>query len=134
MARPRHAIARAALLAADEIVAVGIATPVGVIALLRHLGEVRALVPARARLHVVVNRAPKGAFRRGEVVEEVGRSFDIASVTVVPHDRRVERAAWDGATVARGPFTRAVATLATAVSDRPRVEEAVDELELRVVS
>jgi hypothetical protein len=43
----------------------------------------------------------------------------------VPHDPRVAAAAWDGATVARGPFTRAVDRVAAAVE---RVTAAVEEV------
>jgi MinD-like ATPase involved in chromosome partitioning or flagellar assembly len=110
MARPRHAIARACIGDADEIVAVGGANPVGVVRLLAWIGDARALAP-RAPLHVVVNRAPKDAFRRGEVIDEIAAAHAVTSVTVVPDDRRVGVAAWAGTPVARGPFTRAVAQL-----------------------
>jgi hypothetical protein len=135
MARPRHAVGRAALAGADEIVAVGAATPVGVARLLGWIGEVRLLSP-RAPIHVVVNRAPKNAFRRGEIVDEIVRSFGVASVTIVPYDRRVEAAAWDGVTVPRGPFRRAVAKLVEALSLGVAADNAVqvDELELRTAS
>jgi MinD-like ATPase involved in chromosome partitioning or flagellar assembly len=111
-ARPRHAVARALLGEADEIVAVGAATPVGVTRLLAWIADARAFASPSA-LHVVVNRAPKDAFRRGEIVDEIANAFAVASVTVVPNDRRVEAAAWAGALVGRGPFTRAVAALAS---------------------
>jgi hypothetical protein len=111
MARPRHAIARAVLAEADAIVAVGVATPVGVTRLLAWVADARTLAP-RAPLHVVLNRAPKDAFRRRELVGEVEGSFGVASVSVVPHDRRVDTAGWNGTAVGRGPFTRAIAQLA----------------------
>jgi MinD-like ATPase involved in chromosome partitioning or flagellar assembly len=121
MARPRHAVTRALLAEADEIVAVGAAGPVGVARLLAWIGDVRALAP-RAVVHAVLNRAPKDEFRRGELVDEVGDRFGVASVSVVPHDRRVMAAAWDGAVVARSPFTRAVARL-VATLDHARGDE-----------
>jgi hypothetical protein len=131
MARPRYAVARAALAEADDIVAVGAADPVGVGRLLHWVASARALAP-RTALHVVANRAPKDRFRRSELVEELGNSFGVASVTVVPHDRRVETAAWNGALVTRGPFTRAVAALARDLAATDGTPE--PEVHLRAVS
>jgi hypothetical protein len=122
MARPRHAVARAVLAEVDELVAVGAATPVGVARLLTWIGDVRALAP-RAVVHAVLNRAPKDAFRRGELVDEVGARFGVASASVLPHDRRVEAAAWDGAVVPRGGFTRAIARLVATLDDARDTEE-----------
>jgi hypothetical protein len=133
MARPRHALARAALTDADEIVAVGGGTPVGVARLVGWIADARLLAP-RAALHAVVNRAPKDAFRRGEIIDEIGRSFGVTSVTIVPHDRRVEAAAWDGVLVPRGPFLRAVGNLAQQLLTSAREKEPVDDIDLRVAS
>jgi hypothetical protein len=116
MARPRHALARAFAMEADALVAVGDASPVGVVRLLGWIADARSLTP-RAPLHVVVNRAPKDGFRRAEVVDEIRQSFGVASVHVVPQDRRVVAAAWNGTLVARGPFTRAVARCAEACTE-----------------
>jgi hypothetical protein len=111
MARPRHAVARACVGQADEIVAVGYASPAGVARLLALLADVRALAP-RVPVHAVVNRAPRDAFRRGELAEEIGSAHGVTSVSVLPADRRVETAAWAGTAVGRGPFTRAISRLA----------------------
>jgi MinD-like ATPase involved in chromosome partitioning or flagellar assembly len=128
MARPRHAVTRALVMEADAIVAVGAASPVNVTRLVAWLGAARELAP-RTPIHAVVNRAPKHAFARGELVDEVGRAFGVASVTVVPHDRRVEQAAWDGGIVTRGPFVRAIARVAAArLSVVADVDEAAEEL------
>ena len=75
-------------------------------------------MPARsnpvAPLHLVVSRAPGDRFRRGEIVDEVTRTFPASSLTFVPADRRVEDASWEGELVASGPFVKAVASLAVA--------------------
>ncbi|MCU1427265.1 MAG: hypothetical protein JWL83_1265 [Actinomycetia bacterium] len=120
MARPRHALARALIGEADDIVAVGAASPVGVARLLAWVGNVRALAP-RTPVHVVMNRAPNDAFRRGEIVEEITAAFPVTSVSMVPEDRRVVAAAWAGSPVARGAFTRAVVRLERAL-EAPGVE------------
>jgi MinD-like ATPase involved in chromosome partitioning or flagellar assembly len=133
MARPRHAVARALVMEADAIVAVGAASPVGVTRLIAWLGAARELVP-RTPVHALVNRAPKNVFSQGELVEEVGRAFGVASVTVVPFDRRVERAAWDGVPVGRGPFVRAMARVAAEVLSAEVDEAADDADELRAAS
>jgi MinD-like ATPase involved in chromosome partitioning or flagellar assembly len=111
MARPRHAVARACVAEGEELVVVGQASPAGVARLLARLGDVRALAP-RTPLHAVVNRAPRDAFRRGELTAEIGAAYGVTSVSMIPADRRVETAAWAGTLVARGPFTRAVTRLA----------------------
>jgi hypothetical protein len=135
MARPRYAVARAAVAEADEIVAVGNASPVGVARLLRWIADARILAP-RAALHVVANRAPKDSFRRGELVDELGGSFGVASVTVVPFDRRVEAAAWNGQVVGRGPFMRAVDRVARelAIHDHGRNAEDTLDVDVRAAS
>ncbi len=133
MARPRHALSRALVGEADVIVAVGSASPVGVARLVAWIGAARALAP-HTPIHAVVNRAPSRAFSQGELVEEVGRSFGVASVTVVPHDRRVEQAAWDGAAVPRGSFVRAVARLAEAVVAALDTNDVAGGTELRAAS
>jgi MinD-like ATPase involved in chromosome partitioning or flagellar assembly len=109
----RHAVVRSAVSGADLHVVVGAPTPVGVTRLLAHLADLRAL--SSAPVHVAVNRAPSDRFRVGEVRDEVVRTFVPASLTVLPADRRVEQAAWDGAVVGAGPFTKAVRGLVHAL-------------------
>jgi hypothetical protein len=114
---------------------VGWASPVGATRLVAWIGAARAHAP-RTPVHAVVNRAPKRAFSQGELVDEVGRAFGVASVTVVPCDRRAEQAAWDGTVVTRGPFVRGVGhvaaeVLATLDTD---TDGATNEVELRAVS
>src|SRR5262249_38086866 len=93
MARPRHAPARAIVAEASHIVAVGEASPVGVARLIAWIGGARLLAP-ETRLHAVINRAPKDAFRRGECLDAVADSYAISSLTFVPDDPRVSAAAW----------------------------------------
>lgn len=110
----RYGVTRELLRAADAVVGVGVPTPVGVARLLAWTAEVQALRGGRAP-HLVLNRTPRGTFRRAEVEEELRRACSPASVTFVPEDPRVGAAAWEGTLPEPGPFRRAVAGLAEAV-------------------
>lgn len=109
----RYGIARAVVAAADQIVAVAHPSPVGLARLLEWVADVRAL--SRAPIHVAFNRVPRGRFMRGELEEELRRTYAPPTVVFVPHDRRVEEAAWAGELVRPGPFIRAVRDLTAAV-------------------
>jgi CO dehydrogenase nickel-insertion accessory protein CooC1 len=125
MARPRNAVARALVAEGDAIVAVGEASPVGVGRLLQWMGAARRLAP-RTPMHAVLNRVPANAFKRGELVDEIAGAYATASVSLVPYDRRVVDAAWDGVRVRRGPFVRAVHALATRVDGALAADSAGD--------
>jgi Flp pilus assembly CpaE family ATPase len=92
-------------------VVVGQESPVGVMRLCTWLRE-----RAADRPHVVLNRCSGSTFRRYEIAAEVGRATEPASLVTLPEDSRVGEAAWHGRVVARGPFTRAVEGLATAIT------------------
>jgi MinD-like ATPase involved in chromosome partitioning or flagellar assembly len=113
--RSRYGISRAVVGDATDVIGVSPATPVGVTRLLGWVGDVRAL-NAGATIHLAVNRAPRDAFRNAELEQEIRRTFDPASLVFLPHDPRVEAAAWSGTLVAYGPYARAVAELATRVA------------------
>lgn len=102
---------RAVVSAADTIVGVGLATPVGLTRVLEWVAAVRTL-NGPAPLHLVLNRAPAGAFQRREIEAELQRTFAPASLTLLPPDPRVPAAAWAGRAVEDGPFRRGVAALA----------------------
>jgi len=113
--RSRYGISRAVVGDATDVIGVAPATPVGVTRLLGWVSDVRAL-NAGATIHLAVNRAPRDAFRKAELEQEIRRTFDAASLVFLPHDPRVEAAAWSGTLVAYGPYARAVAELATRVA------------------
>jgi hypothetical protein len=97
-------------LATDQTVFVTHATPVGISRCLdafRHHDLVRA--------HLVLNRAPRGAFERAEAMHAVLDEARPKSVTIIPEDPAVTAAAWNGRPVESGPFVKAVAALAAAV-------------------
>ena len=107
----RYGVTREVLGGADSVVGVGVATPVGVARLVSWIADVVLLAPGRP-VHLVVNKAPASRFVRGEVEAEILRNFAPASLTVLPLDPAVEKAAWRGELVGPGPFTRAVEGLA----------------------
>jgi MinD-like ATPase involved in chromosome partitioning or flagellar assembly len=106
---PGADIARAVLVEAGAVIGVGAANPVSVA---RMLDWIAGLPPGVGPAHLVFNRAPADRFERAEVTAEICRTFTPSSVTFIPVDRRVERAAWTGDVVRRGTFTAAVAALA----------------------
>jgi len=110
-AADRYGVTREVLGAADVVVGVGMATPVGVARLVAWIADVVVLAPGRP-VHLVVNKAPASRFVRGEVEAEILRNFTPASLHLLPLDPGVEKAAWRGELVAPGPFTRAVEGLA----------------------
>jgi hypothetical protein len=110
-ARGPSSLARAVLAEADHVVAVGLASPLGVVRMLTWLAEAHRL-RGRRPVHVVLNRGTGGAGRRAELAGELLRSYTPSSLTHVPDDERVRAAGWDGTLVGRGPFTKAVAATA----------------------
>jgi hypothetical protein len=113
--RSRHGISRAVASEASEIIGVAPATPVGVTRVLGWVTDVRAL-NASAPVHLAVNRAPRDAFRKAELDQEIRRTFDPESLVFLPHDPRVEAAAWSGTLVGYGPYAKAVAELAVRIA------------------
>jgi flagellar biosynthesis protein FlhG len=107
----RHGITRAMLLVADQVVLVGGGTPIGVARTLDWLAEHPELT-RRTPLHLVLNQAPASMFKRGELEREVLRSFLPSSLHLLPSDKRVVDAVWNGHTVSGGPFAKAMQALA----------------------
>jgi hypothetical protein len=113
--RNRYGISRSVVSEASEVIGVAPATPVGVTRILGWVAEVRGM-NAAAPLHLAINRAPRDAFRRAEIEQEILRTFEPASLVFLPHDPRVEAAAWSGTLVGPGPYAKAVAELAARVA------------------
>jgi len=113
--RSRYGISRAVVSEASVLVGVGPATPVGVTRLLGWVTDVRAMNPG-APVYLVVNRAPRDAFRRAELEQEIRRTFEPERVSFLPHDPRVEAAAWSGDIVAYGPYIKAVGEVAVTIA------------------
>jgi MinD superfamily P-loop ATPase len=127
--RGRFATARAMLAEADVVLGVCDASPKGVGRLLAWIVDARNIAQSTPFV-AVVNRAPSARFRRGELFEELTTTMPLHGVVFVPHDGRVTEAAWNGTTVARGPFTRALASLADKVLEECRRRSHDEELEI----
>lgn len=95
---------------ADHLVAVTSASPLGGTRLLALAGDLRHLTAAP--IHVVVNQAPSSQFVQGEIGEEISRSMSPASLTFLPADAKVRKAAWQGTVVRSGAFMRRLGKLA----------------------
>jgi MinD-like ATPase involved in chromosome partitioning or flagellar assembly len=104
----RFGMSRALVDSADRLVAVGNASPVGVSRLLQWLSEVDTIRGGR-RADVLVNRAPSDHFRRGELLEEITRTYEPLSFAYLPDDPRITAAAWDGVLPSKGRFAKNLA-------------------------
>ena len=102
----RFGIARRLVADADQLVVVGDPSPMGVTSVLAWIGEARSL--SGAPVHVAMNHCGKSLYQKGEIVEEIGRTFRSASVVFLPEDLRVRKAAWQGETIPQGRFTKAL--------------------------
>jgi MinD-like ATPase involved in chromosome partitioning or flagellar assembly len=102
-----HALTGAVMTEADVLLGVASANPVGVGRFVAWLADVLPFA-REAELHVVVNRAPPSAYRRGEIRSEILACVQPRTFAFVPTDRRVDDAAWSGAVARTGSFARAL--------------------------
>lgn len=113
----RFDLARRLLVEADQLVVVGDPSPIGVTAVLAWIGDARAL--SGEPVHVVMNHCGRSLYQRGEIAEEIGRTFRSASVTFVPEDPRVRKAAWQGDIPLAGRFAKALDVLVPHIAFKP---------------
>ena len=116
----RFEVARRLVAVADQLVVVGDPSPTGVTALLSWIGDARAL--SRAPIHVVLNHCGRSLYQKGEIRDEIARSFRSASVVFAPEDPRVRKAAWQGEVSASGRFGRTMEEIATRVGANASAE------------
>ncbi len=117
IATGRFGVSRQIVADADQLVVVGDPSPTGVTAVLAWIGDARGV--SGEPIHVVMNRCGRSLFQQGEITEEIGRTFRSASVTFVPEDHRVHKAAWQGEVPPVGRFTKALDPIATKVAAVP---------------
>lgn len=110
----RFDLARRLVTVADHLVVVGDPSPTGVTAVLAWIGEVRSL--SGKPVHVVMNHCGRSMYQRGEIVEEIGRTFRSASVTFAPEDPKVRKAGWQGDVAAPCRFSRSLQPLVSRVA------------------
>ncbi len=109
---PGEPLGRALLGAANVALGISAAGPVELSRLVSWTTD--AAPSFAARLSLVINRAPKDAYRRGEVVDELGRAVAAPVLALLPFDERVVRAAWDARSVERGAFVEQVRAIVDA--------------------
>ncbi len=121
--RPRYDLSRSIPQVADRLVVVVDASPTGLLRGVDWLGDLLPLAGAK-RLDVIANRAPTVRASQRQIVEQLRRLLGdrLDSIQVVAHDRRVERAAWDGAVAAGGKLRSAVRTIAAGGWDHDALE------------
>lgn len=115
----RWPLSRTATAHADRVIGVCGPTPDGMLRFLDWLVDVAALSPVA--VDVVVNRAPRAQSRRIEFEDQLHENAGgrVASVTFLPEDDRVERAAWDGHDLRRSKFLKALRPLTAALQASP---------------
>ena len=109
----RFEVNRAVLGLAGDVVYVAEPTPVGLSRSLRWIAQARVITAAR--LHVVFGDAPTSSFQRGELSDELTRSYLPSSITWLPIDQGRERAVWNGTVIPKGPFLKTVARLGATI-------------------
>ncbi len=102
----RFGVARRLVADADHLIVVGDPSPTGVTSVLSWIGEARGL--SGAPVHVVMNHCGRSLYQRGEITEEIGRTFRSASVAFLPEDQHVRKASWQGEPVPLGRFSKAL--------------------------
>jgi Mrp family chromosome partitioning ATPase len=123
-AHDRFAAGRAALIAADRLVAMASATPDGVTRLLNWLAVVRTMAPDTPAW-AVFGLVPRSRFVRAALREGLRRRLDgtnlrgFEAVHLLPVEPMNAKAAWNGVLVPRGGLLRAVNSLADHVSSYP---------------
>lgn len=95
----------------DAILVVGTGDPVGVTRLARTADRVAASLTPDCEIGLVVNRVEKGARKRAEVVSVLTGSTPGIPVILIPEDRDIRRAAWDGSAIEKGRFHRSIQRL-----------------------
>jgi MinD-like ATPase involved in chromosome partitioning or flagellar assembly len=93
------------------LVVVGIANPVGVARTVRTIQEIGSRVGMPDTV-ALINRVGSGSRHRLEIRAEMARLIPTVPVALVPEDRRLERAAWDGTRLSRGGFVKSLGRVA----------------------
>ncbi len=101
---------------ARDVVYVAEPTPVGLSRSLRWIAQARRLTAAR--LHIVFGGAATTSFQRGELSDELTRSYLPSSITWLPVDNGRDRAVWNGTAIPRGPFIKTVERLGATILER----------------
>lgn len=113
-ASARFSTTRSLAAAADTLVVVADASPVGMTRLATYIADLRSVAPTTL-LYLAAGNAPKDRFRQREVLAMLGEFGSPKDCVVLPTDDRLGRANWQGTTLRRGPLVRSIAHLAAVV-------------------
>ena len=102
-----------------SVALVGTGDPVGITRLLRSVDRIGAVVDDD-RLVVVVNKTLGSRYHESEVRAEVASTYPGLPVILMPFDRRVSEAMWEGSLSDRGRFARSIRRMSHLI------EESVD--------
>ncbi len=118
-ATSRYEVSRQVIKRADRVIGVANASPTGLLHFVDWLVDA-VMVADNTLVDVVLNQAPSNPSRCSQLHDELLNITGdrLNSITFVPTDRRVERAAWDATTIAKGPFLRQLSTLTGAPKSR----------------
>lgn len=108
----RFEVSRTVVKRATRILGVCDGTSVGVLRFLDWLVDVVSLA-GDTPIDLVVNRCPSSSSARAQLLQQLREIAGprIGDVVMCKRDSRVERAAWDGALVRRGPFLKTLGSL-----------------------
>lgn len=114
----RYDLSRSVARRAERLVGVCDASATGVLRFVDWLVDGLTLI-GDTPIDVVLNRVPRSPAIRHQVEEQLRAIAGdrIGEIVAVPPDRRVERAAWDATTIARGSFTKALAPYARSLGE-----------------
>jgi MinD-like ATPase involved in chromosome partitioning or flagellar assembly len=104
------------LLRFHALIVVGLANPVGIARLVR-MTQRLVSNPDTPDTVAVLNRVGPGSGRRQEIRAEMARLLPTMPVILLPEDRRLERASWDGTNPVRGPFAKSVGSVASLLDE-----------------
>lgn len=100
---------------ADAALVVGLGDPVGVTRLIKAYQRVAPHV-RNSEAGIVVNRCASN-HQKGQVAAQLKRALGEVPVFLIPEDSGIASAAWDGTTLQRGQFARAIKRLAGLFED-----------------
>lgn len=103
----RFGITHELLRIADRVITVATGDPVGVARLIDWIASARQFAPELG-FDILINRAPRDAFRRSEIVEELSRTYRPASLGFLPEDGKLAGWVWNGEPAPRGRFRNAI--------------------------
>ncbi len=98
----------------STVAVVGSADPVGMTRLMKSAEVLLESVDSQ-RLVLVVNKAPSRPYYQAEIRAEIAKALPGLPLIVLPFDRRLTQASWEGSIPDRGAFIRAVRGVARVI-------------------